>query len=170
MRKLQYFLLVMTSIGSIVFFSIPSQAATGNKELQEGKEISKSISNKLKNLQVEVKKLNEEKDKLNLQIKELYPKKKKILVNQLKELEKSNYSKSNRQKLNKIQSKINRYKEAIAINKELKNERKNLWGNYKKQMENENIKGAYQTLKLISKNLKITIDNSKEFLKNLTTD
>ncbi|MEH7080839.1 hypothetical protein V7101_19870 [Bacillus velezensis] len=170
MRKLQYFILVMISIGSIMIFSTPSEAATGNKELRDGKEISRNISTKLKGLQQEIKKLNGEKDRLNQQIKELYPKKKKLLVQQLKELEKSNYSRNNQDKLNKIQSKIDVYKEAISINKQLKSERKVLWESYKKQMGNENIKGAYQTLKRIRQNLESTILNSREFLKSLTAD
>lgn len=170
MRKLQYFLLVMISIGSIIFFSTPSEAATVKKELKDGKEISRNISNKLKNLQVEVKKLNKEKNKLNQQIKELYPQKKQKLIHQLKELEKNNDAKNNQDKLNKIQKQIDVYKQAIYINNELKSERKKLWENYKKQMENENIKSAYQTLKLIRQNLESTILNNKEFLKNLTAD
>ncbi|WP_088042256.1 hypothetical protein [Bacillus sp. EAC] len=163
MRKLMNCLILFISMWCILFISSPGEAATVT-----GSESNINIAKKLKNLQSEVKSLNKEKENLNDQIDILYPKKKKKLVTQLKDLETSD-SLNKQSKLNKIQKEIDIYKEAITKNNNLKAARKKLWEKYKKQKANDNLHGAYKTLKLIRQNLIETIENNKAFLEKLSS-
>jgi predicted transcriptional regulator len=165
MRKLVHVLLLILTFGSIMLFSARTEAATLHK-VPNGKEDQNITSKDLKILQVEVKNLNKKKDELNKQINSIYPKKKKKLINQLKELEKSD-AKNKQAKLDNIQKQIDLYKKAISTNNELNNKRKKLWQKYKTLKEDGNFNGMYQTLRQIRTNLEKTIKNNQDFLANL---